>query len=91
YLQHVRGFAPCSLCIFIRLDVLGLVLAGIVGSLAPRSRIAGGIAALVLPLGSRATPRCGTRMAFWRTPLATTARTYIPGIRMWSGLSTTTR
>lgn len=46
YLQHVRGFAPCSLCIFIRLDVLGLVLAGIVGSLAPRSRIAGGIAAL---------------------------------------------
>lgn len=24
YLQHVRGFAPCSLCIFIRLDVLGL-------------------------------------------------------------------
>ena len=34
YLQHVRGFAPCSLCIFIRLDVLGLVLAGIVGSLA---------------------------------------------------------
>ncbi|MBG4314761.1 disulfide bond formation protein B [Pseudomonas aeruginosa] len=45
YLQHVRGFAPCSLCIFIRLDVLGLVLAGIVGSLAPRSRIAGGIAA----------------------------------------------
>ena len=46
HLQHVRGFAPCSLCIFIRLDVLGLVLAGIVGSLAPRSRIAGGIAAL---------------------------------------------
>ena len=49
YLQHVRGFAPCSLCIFIRLDVLGLVLAGIVAvvrrfelPVADRSRGAGG-------------------------------------------------
>ena len=45
----------------------------------------------VLPLGSRATPCCGTSSAFWRTPAPSFARTYMPGISTWSGLGTSTR
>src|SRR5690606_281040 len=36
----------------------------------------------VLPLASRRMACCGARMAFSRTPRPTTARTYMPGIRM---------
>ena len=37
------------------------------------------------------SPCCGTSSASWRTPLPTTARTYMPGSRTSSGLGTTTR
>ena len=47
--------------------------------------------ALVLPFGSRAMPCCGTRIAFSRTPLPTSARTYMPGSSMFCGFGTTTR
>src|SRR3546814_2555403 len=47
--------------------------------------------AVVLPFGSRAMPCIGARIASCRMPASSTARTYMPGIRMWSGLSTRIR
>ena len=47
--------------------------------------------AVVSPFGSRAMPCCGTRIAFSRTPLPTSARTYIPGSSTFCGFGTTTR
>lgn len=36
YMQHVMGVEPCNECIYIRVGVLGIGLAGLVGALAPR-------------------------------------------------------
>ena len=36
YLQHVLQVEPCNECIYIRTGVLGIVVAGVIGALAPR-------------------------------------------------------
>jgi disulfide bond formation protein DsbB len=36
YMQHVMGVEPCNECIYIRVGVLGIGLAGLVGALAPK-------------------------------------------------------
>jgi disulfide bond formation protein DsbB len=35
YFQHVAGLQPCVMCIYIRIAVLGLVAAGLIGAIAP--------------------------------------------------------
>jgi disulfide bond formation protein DsbB len=37
--QHVWGFQPCNECIYIRVGVAGLILAGMIGATAPRLRL----------------------------------------------------
>jgi disulfide bond formation protein DsbB len=36
YMQHVMGVEPCNECIYIRVGVLGIGLAGLIGAIAPR-------------------------------------------------------
>lgn len=36
YLQHVMQVEPCNECIYVRVGVLGIALAGLLGALAPR-------------------------------------------------------
>lgn len=36
YLQHVLQIEPCNECIYIRAGVLGIAVAGVIGSVAPR-------------------------------------------------------
>ncbi|MWN32273.1 MULTISPECIES: disulfide bond formation protein DsbB [unclassified Gilliamella] len=40
YFQHGLGLAPCTLCIYQRCAILGIMLASIVGLIAPKSIIA---------------------------------------------------
>lgn len=35
YMQHVQGVEPCNECIYIRVGVLGIAAAGLIGALAP--------------------------------------------------------
>lgn len=39
WFQHVNGYQPCKMCIYERCAVLVIVLAGLVGSLAPKSAL----------------------------------------------------
>ena len=39
YMQHAMGVEPCNECIYIRVGVLGLALAGLIGAVAPKIRI----------------------------------------------------
>jgi disulfide bond formation protein DsbB len=36
YMQHVMGVEPCNECIYIRVGVLGLAAAGLIGAMAPK-------------------------------------------------------
>lgn len=36
YMQHAHGVEPCNECIYIRLGVLGVAVAGLIGAVAPR-------------------------------------------------------
>jgi len=36
YMQHVHGLEPCNECIYIRVGVLAIAVAGLLGALAPR-------------------------------------------------------
>jgi disulfide bond formation protein DsbB len=36
YMQHARGVEPCNECIYIRVGVLGVAAAGVLGAVAPR-------------------------------------------------------
>lgn len=47
--------------------------------------------AVAWPLGSRLMPCCGASRPFWSTASSSTARTYMPGSRVPSGLGNSAR
>ena len=53
YMQHMHAVQPCNECIYIRLGVLGIAIAGLIGVLHPRSGILrwGALAVWFLALG----------------------------------------
>jgi disulfide bond formation protein DsbB len=36
YMQHVMGVEPCNECIYVRVSVMGVAVAGLIGAIAPR-------------------------------------------------------
>ncbi len=53
FMQHVMGVEPCNECIYVRVAVLGMALAGLVGAIAPGVRVMrwGALAAWFAALG----------------------------------------
>ena len=39
FMQHLMGVEPCNECIYVRVAVLGMALAGLMGAIAPGVRI----------------------------------------------------
>ncbi|WP_250665767.1 disulfide bond formation protein B, partial [Escherichia coli] len=47
YFQHVMKLQPCVMCVYERVALLGIMVAGLIGAIAPRNMVIRWVAILI--------------------------------------------